>query len=122
MAVAAQKVELQKEFKKEFGIHLWKPRPGGGTMMDGRCSRLAFSRPEKFSQLSGMPIDLIKDYNRLVVALASGADLSPKEYGILANSWLDRFHANEDICWNVMSPTVHLVLHHGQLVFCHLKA
>ena len=84
--------------------------------MDGRCSRLAFAHPEVFSRLSGIPVDLIKDYNRLVVALASGADLNPVEYEILANSWLDRFHANEDICWNVLSPTVHLVLHHGRSV------
>ena len=84
--------------------------------MDGRCSRLAFNNPEKFAKLIGMPEDLIRDYNRLVIALTSTGDLIPEEFEKDANSWLDRFHANPDICWNVLSPTVHLVLHHGRLV------
>ena len=51
--VAAQKLVLQQKFKDAFGVRLWKPKPGGGTYMDGRCSKLAFSDPEKFSEIIG---------------------------------------------------------------------
>ena len=51
--VALQKLELQRRFKEVFGIKLWKPRPGGGTYMDGRCAKLAFGNPEKFSEMIG---------------------------------------------------------------------
>ena len=52
--VAAQKIELQRKFKEAFGVKLWKPKPGGGTYMDGRCAKLAFNNPEKFSELIGI--------------------------------------------------------------------
>ena len=74
--------------------------------MDGRTSRLAFADPEKLSQLTGVPMDLIRDFDALIVALVSGADINPIQFEGLANSWLDRFHSNPNISWNVLSPTV----------------
>ena len=104
--MATQKIALQRAFKKEFGLELWKPRAGGGNSMDGRTARLVFAEPEKFGQLIGMPADLIRDFDALIVALCSGADVSPVEFEGLANSWLDRFHSNPNISWNVLCPTV----------------
>ena len=75
--------------------------------MNGRTARLAFAEPEKLSQLTGVPVDLIRDFDALVVALCSGADISPIAFEGLANSWLDRFHSNENISWNILCPTVH---------------
>ena len=106
MHVATQKIALKREFKQAFGIELWKPRSGGGSTMDGRTSRLAFADPQKLSQLTGVPIDLIRDFDALVVALCSGADINPAQFEALANSWLDRFHSNHNISWNVLCPTV----------------
>ena len=63
---------------------------------------------------SGVPADLIRDYNTLMTALTCGADISPSEFEVLAESWLDRFHDNEDLNWNILAPTVHLVLQHGR--------
>ena len=103
---ALQKIAIQKAFLKEFGLDIWKPKSGGGTTMDGRCSRVAFANPEKFSQICGVPVDLIKDFDTLVVALCCGADISPEEFEKKAENWLDRFHGNDDISWNVLSPTV----------------
>ena len=51
-------------------------------------------------------MDLIKDYNDLMVALASGADIDPVAFEIDCNSWLDRFHENDDLNWCILSPTV----------------
>ena len=104
--VAAQKIAVAREFKAAFGHDLWKPKPGGGTTNDGRCSRLAFADPEQFSKITGVPVDLIRDFNALVVALCSGAKIDPAKFEGLANSWLDRFHSNPNISWNVLCPTV----------------
>ena len=74
--------------------------------MDGRCSRLAFSNPEKFSKITGIPEDLIRDFDKLVIALCSGADIIPSKFDEDAQFWLDRFHGNANISWNVLCPTV----------------
>ena len=63
---------------------------------------------------TGVPVDLIRDYNTLMVAITCGADIHPAEFEKLAESWLDRFHDNEDLNWCILAPTVHLVLHHGR--------
>ena len=57
-------------------------------------------------QIKGVPVDLIKDYNDLLVAISSGGDLDPIAFEADANSWLDRFHANDDLNWNILSATV----------------
>ena len=77
----------------------------GGTYIDGNAVRAAFRRPVAFSHLIDFPVDLIRDFHRLIVAITSGADVSPTKYKELADSWLDRFHRNEFISWNVLSPT-----------------
>ena len=59
-----------------------------------------------FFQNLDVPVDLIKDYNDLMVALASGADIDPVAFEIDCNSWLDRFHENDDLNWCILSPTV----------------
>ena len=68
-SVAAQKIILQQRFKDEFGIKLWKPKPGGGTYMDGRCAKLAFGNPEKFSQIIGNVVQGLPKF-RLLLGLA----------------------------------------------------
>ena len=77
----------------------------GGTYIDGNAVRAAFRRPVAFSHLIDFPVDLIRDFHRLIVAITSGADVSPIKYKELADSWLDRFHRNEFINWNILSPT-----------------
>ena len=54
-------------------------------------------------------MDLIKDFDDLISAIVSGEELNPEDYQAKADSWLDRFFANDDINWNIFSPTVHMV-------------
>ena len=111
--VAAQKRKLQKRMNKHFRVKIFQPKSGGGDCIDGNKCRLVFSRPEAFGHLIGFPPDLIRDFYSLILALTSGVDVNPFEFQEQANSWLDRFHGNPDISWNILSPTVHMVLHHG---------
>ena len=55
----------------------------------------------------------MKEFEELVCALVSGRDLSSKAYKIKAEKWLEIFHADENLNWCWLSPTVHEVLVHG---------
>ena len=86
---------------------------GGGNTNTGNVSRKAFENPEKFAKITGFPQDLIEDFYFLIATLSCGQDVNPDSYDVLAKDWLRRFHANPDINWNWLSPTMHLVLEHG---------
>ena len=77
-------------------------KQGGGTFIDGNAVRTCFSRPETFAHLIDFPVDLIRDFYTLITAVVSGADIKPVEFRLLANSWLDRFHSNSSISWNIL--------------------
>ena len=91
------------------------PKQGGGTFIDGNAVRTCFSRPKTFAHLIEFPVDLIEDFYTLITAIVSGADIKPQAYRDLAESWLDRFHSSAH-SWNILSPTMHLVLHHGNFI------
>ena len=78
------------------------PKQGGGTFIDGNAVRTCFSRPKTFAHLIEFPVDLIRDFYTLITAIVSGADIKPAEYKALADSWLDRFHSNSSINWNIL--------------------
>ena len=78
-------------------------------ILSGNTARRAFNNPEIFSEITGVPVDLIKDFDDLLSAICSGEELIPEDYQAKADSWLDRFFANDDINWNIFSPTVHMV-------------
>ena len=110
-----EKEDLKYKFRKYFKIKLFTPRQGGGTFIDGNAVRDCFKRPELFARLIDFPVDLIRDFYTLITAIVSGADIKPAEYKALADSWLDRFH-NSSHNWNILSPTLHLILHHGKFI------
>ena len=56
---------------------------------------------------------MIEDFYFLVATLSCGQDVNPDSFDVLAKDWLRRFHSNNDINWNWLSPTMHLVLEHG---------
>ena len=69
----------------------------------------------------GWPEDIVRDLHYLILAVCSTSMLSPEKFDELANSWLDRFHASE-FAWNVLSPSVHLLLHHGADIIRYFNA
>ena len=71
----------------------------------------SFANPERFSEICYMPVDLVRDYSFLLKALTVvSRDVDPDLYDLLAQDWMRRFYANEDIFWNWFSVTVHGVL------------
>ena len=83
-----------------------------GNSNDGNTARTAFENFETFADILGFPVDLVRDLHYLIMAVNSTSLLSPEKFEELADSWLDRFHSS-DFQWNILSPSVHLLLHHG---------
>ena len=73
----------------------------------GRTARELFSNPAKFSQICGVPEDLIADFHYLILALTCKYDIDAKKFGDLCRSWLARFYVS-DIRWNILSSSMHL--------------
>ena len=80
--------------------------------MTGNLCRRVFSNEEIFSEITGVPLDLVQDFNYALAAINGEFFVDPDEFEIFCNSWLDRFHAS-DISWNQLSPTIHDLFHHG---------
>ena len=58
----------------------------------------SFANPERFSEICYMPVDLVRDYSFLLKALTVvSRDVDPDLYDLLAQDWMRRFYANEDI-------------------------
>lgn len=60
--VASEKKRIQKEFIEKLGLHVDKPRQGGGTSTDGNTARIMFQHAEEVSQITGINLNII---NRL---------------------------------------------------------
>ena len=92
-----------------------------GNSNDGNTARAAFEKFDIFAEIVGVDADLVRDLNYLIMAVNSTSTLDPDEFDALAANWLDRFHAS-DISWNILSPSVHLLLHHGGDMIRYFKA
>ena len=58
------------------------------------------------------PRDKVEDLIALIEALDSGLPVDPEKMRELCNAWLDWFHSS-GLEWHWLSPTMHLLLHHG---------
>ena len=56
---------------------------------------------------------MLQDLHFLLLALRCGKDIDPENYDVLAKDWIRRFHANPDLNWHWMSPTIHVLVYHG---------
>ena len=109
-------------FDPRLKLPVFQCKPGqSGNSNDGNTAREAFEKFEIFAQILGVDEDLVRDLHYLIMAVNSTAPLDPDEFDALAADWLDRFHSSA-ISWNVLSPSVHLLLHHGGDFIRYFKA
>ena len=50
--------------------------------LSGRTSRVAFKMAEEFSEICGLPQELIEDLRKMLDALSSGHDLDPDKFQV----------------------------------------
>ena len=109
-------------FDAQLKLPVFQCKPGqSGNSNDGNTAREAFEKFEIFAQILGVDVDLVRDLHYLIMAVNSTMPLDADEFDADAASWLDRFH-NSGISWNILSPSVHLLLHHGGDFIRYFKA
>ena len=75
-------------------------------------ARAAFSKPDVFAQMTGMPESLVQGIKTAIEAIDCKSKISPEKFARFSNAWLDDFHSSP-ISWNWLSPTMHLLFVHG---------
>ena len=98
---------LQMDFKQIFGLKF-----GYGLSNLGYVAKEAFARPDLFSQCTGVPQFIVQGISTVIQAIDCPQKICPDKYERFANEWLDQFHAS-DWSWSWLSPTVHMLFHHG---------
>ena len=106
----ARKEELKADFYRVFKRKIYAGKPNNGNV-----ARAAFARPDLFSEVTGVPEFIIKGIKTAIDAIDCPQKISPEKYDIFANKWLDDFHAS-DWKWSWLSPTVHMLFHHGAAI------
>ena len=78
-------------------------------------ARKAFQNPEILSEITGVPLELVEGLAVMLELAKSTIPVCPEKYEFLANSWLDQFHSSA-ISWNWLSPSIHVLMHHGSQI------
>ena len=71
--------------------------------------------PALFARVLGMPklTKLIQDIEDLLVSVNSGRMVDVEKYRQKCESILDFLHSDSSLSWNVLSPSIHILLHHS---------
>ena len=111
-----RKLQMQRQFKKYMGLFVDFPKHGTGNSTTGMTAKIAFKRPKLLAKIVHVPYFLIKGWKDMMDALNSGYKVCPEKFDVKANEWLDFFHSDESIQWNILNSATHCLLHHGKLI------
>ena len=90
-----RKEELIQEFKEKLGLIVYHPK----KLNNGNVARKAFENPDIFSEITHVPVGLIKGIKAMIEAIDSTVPVNPDKFKQFADNWLDEFHAST-ISWN----------------------
>ena len=62
------------------------------------------------------PRKLVSDLKVLLEVLNCGRPIDAQLFGEFTSQWLDEFDQNPEIRWNQLTPSVHLLMHHGESI------
>ena len=96
-------------FKINFNYTLYA---GFGAGKNGHIARAAFAQPLLFSEVTHVPLSIIMGIKTAIDAIDCPLKISADKYEKFANEWLDHFHES-GWEWSWLSPTVHMLFHHG---------
>ena len=102
-----REIALRALFKEKLNMKVNQPIAGkrGNTNTGNVCERM-MAQEEAFSEVTGVPLDLVRDFNTLMMSLCQSHYVDADKFEALCQSWLNRFHRSE-IRWNQLSPTMH---------------
>ena len=104
----ANKARILAAFKARYGMNIYAPAPGGsGTTNDGNTARRALNDPDFFSQVTGVPVEIIRRANNIWICLKSGLPIDPKKFEKYGKDTAAMWRAKFE--WFPLPPAVHKV-------------
>ena len=107
---------MQRQFLKYMGLYVDFPKHGTGNSTTGMTAKIAFRNPKLLAKILHVPYFLIKCWKDMMDALNSGYKVCPEKFDNKANEFLDFFHEDKSIRFNILNATTHTILHHGKLI------
>ena len=95
------------------------PCSKGGNCNSGNVARRAFANERIFSEITGIPTNIIQGFGVLWSAIRSGHRIDEKKFEEKCNSMLDLFFASPEVNWYGLSPSAHKLLVHGADIIRH---
>lgn len=111
--VKSRKERIQNEFWSKLGLRVDMPKVGGfGSTNDGNTSRRAFLDHEKFSEITGIDLQVIFRLKIILISLSCQFPLQLEKFEKYCFETAQRIQNIYD--WCPMTPTVHKVLIHSK--------
>ena len=102
---------IKQKFEKHTGLIIDKPKPGFENTNDGNTARRFFMKPELSGEITGLDINLIKNFIILLRTLSSGYDMNYYEFEKLCSE-TKTLYINL-YPWYFLPVTVHKILVHS---------
>ena len=111
---AAEKSRIQEEFKVQMGLNIDKPLSSCGSTNDGNTARRFFRDFEITSKITGIDKELLRRVNTILMALNSKHKINGNRFGEYTSEISKLLVSLYP--WRELTPTVHKVLCHGQII------
>lgn len=108
------KKRIQEEFKTQTGLNIDKPLSGYGNTNDGNTARRFFKNYEITSKITGIDMELLRRINIILMAINSKHKINPEKFGKYCLDIIKQLITLYP--WKDMTPTVHKVLRHGEVI------
>lgn len=101
--------EIKEKFKNQMGLVVDKPKPGYGNSNYGNTARRFFKNPELSGEITGLDVNLIKNFRILLRTLSSGYDINITAFEKVCSETRALYFYS----WYYMPVTVHKILVHS---------
>lgn len=112
--IATEKRRIQAEFWQKLGLHVDKPRQGGGTSTDGNTARVLFQHAEEVAEITGVNYQLISRLHTILKVMSSGHKINATKFQTFCSKTAAVFVMNYP--WYYMPTTLHKILIHGSSI------
>lgn len=112
--VAARKLQIQDEFKKELGLRIDIPKGGAGTTNDGNTARRFFKDVSVSARILKIDEELMEDCKVILQTMSCGFDVNVDKFRIFCLNVAERYV--KLYAWYPMPTSIHIVLIHGYAV------
>lgn len=109
--ILKRKKLIQERFAKEMSLNVDLPIGTSGNTNDGNTARKFFDNPELSADITGIDVNLIKQFHKILSALSSGQAIDLVKYEKLCDDTAELYVKLYN--WYYMPVTVHKILLHS---------